>query len=543
MPAMRSIVGTIVDPLADRIFPARLTWADGRIVSIESVGEAEVVGKPFLMPGFVDAHVHVESSMVPPVEFARIASLHGTIAAVSDPHEIANVLGIGGVDFMLREAAETPFRFCFGAPSCVPATGFETSGAALGPVEVGELLQRPDIGYLAEVMNYPGVISGDADLAEKIRLAKHLGKPVDGHCPGLRGVDLATYVAAGISTDHECSTLDEAIEKLERGMKILIRQGSAARNFDALVPLLSEHSAMSMFCSDDKHPDALVAGHIDLLVARAVGAGCDLLSTLRVACVNPVLHYGLPCGLLRVGDPADFLVVEDLKSFSVRETWIAGQRVARDGESLLPRYPSRHPNQFCPRHVREEEFRIQQSGRMIRVIEVDDGEIVTRAGQVSMEALSDPEVDVLKLCVVNRYREARPAMAFVANIGLRRGAIASTVAHDCHNIVAVGRTDAEISRAVNALMESRGGCVVVDGDRIELLPLPIAGLMSSAPVQAVAESYARLTQAARGMGSSLEAPFMTLSFLALLVIPELKLSDRGLFDGRVFQFVPVFGEF
>jgi adenine deaminase len=543
MHVMATMVGTVIDPLVGRIFPARITWAAGFIVAVESVGDDEAVGKPFLMPGFVDSHVHVESSMVPPVEFARTATAHGTISAVSDPHEIANVLGLEGVEFMLDEASRTPFRFCFGAPSCVPATGFETSGATLGPNEVSHLLARPDIGYLAEVMNYPGVIAGDVDLSEKIRAARELGKPVDGHCPGLRGADLSTYVAAGISTDHECSALDEAMEKIALGMRILIREGSAARNFQALLPLLISHPELCMFCSDDKHPDELVTGHINHLVARAVEAGFDLLTVLRVACVNPALHYRLPCGLLRIGDPADFLVVESLRDFSVRETWIGGECVAREGESLLGGFPSRQPNRFCSRRLGEEDFRVSESGRAIRVIEVDDGEIVTRAGWAASELLRDPEEDLLKLCVVNRYHEAPPAMGFVRNFGLRRGAMASTVAHDCHNIVAVGRTDRDICRAVNALMECRGGCVVVDGDRVEILPLPIAGLMSPDPAQSVAESYSRLTAAARTMGSSLQAPFMTLSFLALLVIPELKLSDRGLFDGRKFEFVPVFDDF
>lgn len=492
------------------------------------------------MPGFVDAHVHVESSMLPPGEFARVAVTHGTIGSVSDPHEIANVLGVAGVEFMLDEAARTPFHFCFGAPSCVPATDFETAGARLGAEDVAQLLRRPDIGYLAEVMNYPGVIAGDRELLAKITHARCVGKPVDGHAPGLAGLGLARYAATGISTDHECTSLDEAREKLAAGMKILIREGSAARNFDALLPLLREDAGRCMLCSDDKHPDALVGGHLNLLAARAVEAGCDVFAVLRAACVNPVEHYGLRSGLLRVGDPADFLVVGNLKDFGVRQTWIGGELVAEDGECLLPAFESATPNRFSQRTLPARDFLCAPDGPSVRVIGVDDGQLITRSLVLPSECLRDTSADVLKLCVVNRYEEAQPAVAYVKGFGLRRGAIASTVAHDCHNIVALGCSDAEIARAVNALMDSRGGCVAVNGEQIEHLALPIAGLMSPEPAASVASSYGRLNAMARQMGSDLEAPFMTLSFLALLVIPALKLSDRGLFDGSAFEFVPVF---
>ena len=537
---MGSIEGMLVDPINESISPARVHCEHGKIVAIDRLIDAEVTGKPFLLPGFVDAHVHVESSMVPPVEFARAAVLHGTVAAVSDPHEIANVLGLGGVEFMLDEATRTPFEFCFGAPSCVPATGFETSGAILGAREVAMLLDRPDIGYLAEVMNFPGVIAGDPDLLAKIRHAIALGKPVDGHCPGLSGAELEAYAAAGITTDHECSRLEEALEKIDLEMKILIREGSAARNFETLAPLLLAHPEQCMFCSDDKHPDALLTGHINRLVARAVDMGFDLFAILRAASWNPVQHYRLKPPMLRVGDDATFLLVENLRDFAVRETWIAGALVARDGECLLPSHRSEQPNRFHSRTLAEEDFRLAPSGKNVRVIEVDDGQLITRAGLFPASSLSDPDSDVLKLCVVNRYHDAPPALAYARHIGLRRGALASTVAHDCHNIVAVGASDRDLCRAVNALMETRGGCVAVDGDRIEVLPLPIAGLMSPEPIADVAAGYARLTAMARSMGSGLEAPFMTLSFLALLVIPSLKLSDRGLFDGEAFRFVSVF---
>jgi len=542
---MGEMVGNVVDVLGRTINPARISWTGGRIFSVEPVTTTEAEGKPFLLPGFVDAHVHVESSMLPPAEFARLASAHGTLATVSDPHEIANVCGLAGVEFMLEEAAKSPLHFCFGAPSCVPATAHETSGAELNASDVAALLARPEIGYLAEVMNFPGVLAGDAGLLEKIRAARLLGKPVDGHSPGLRGEALARYVAAGISSDHECSTLDEALEKCSLGMKILIREGSAARNFSALLPILGVAPAECMFCSDDKHPDALLAGHINRLVAAAVAAGFPVFDVLRIACVHPVEHYRLPAAFLRPRDPADFISVSNLTDFPVESAWIRGRCIARDGESLISERECPILNAFQARTLCPADFTVPARGSILRTIDVQEGELLTREGFVSLEESdrvldSDTSRDILKIAVVNRYRATPPAVAFVRNTGLRRGAMASSVAHDSHNIVAIGTNDRDLCRAVNLLMESRGGCVAVDGDQSLLLPLPIAGLMSHLSGHEVAGRYSELTAFVRGMGSSLEAPFMTLSFLALLVIPELKLSDRGLFDGRSFEFVPLF---
>lgn len=539
------MVGNLVDIPGGKISPARIRWSNARIDSVASVPDSEAAGKPFLLPGFVDAHVHVESSMLSPFEFARMASVHGTLSSVSDPHEIANVCGMPGVEFMLEEGARSPLHFCFGAPSCVPATTHETSGATLGSAEVEELLARPEIGYLAEVMNFPGVLAGDPELLKKIRTSLRLGKPVDGHCPGLSGEPLASYVAAGISTDHECRSIGEAREKSALGMKILIREGSAARNFQALLPLLGERPLDCMFCSDDKHPDALLAGHINQLAARAVAAGYPLFHVLHAACVNPVRHYGLPEGFLRPGDPADFITVSDLKSFSVQEAWLGGRRIAGDGRSLVPGVTPAILNRFHSSNVHESEFAVPARGTILRTIDVEDGELYTREGLVALESIeesvrSDPSRDLLKIAVVNRYHPAPPAVAFVRNTGLQRGAMASSVAHDSHNIVAIGTNDTDLCRAVNLLIACRGGCVAVDGDQSLLLPLPVAGLMSDQNGLDVAEKYSELTRFARGMGASLEAPFMTLSFLALLVIPELKLSDRGLFDGRAFEFVGLF---
>ncbi len=528
---MKVIAGQLVDLEAREIYPAVVTVFGGKIAAIARVEQAPAV---FLMPGFVDAHVHVESSMLPPCEFARIAVRHGSVGSVSDPHEIANVLGVAGVEFMLAEAARTPFKFCFGAPSCVPATTFETAGGEIDVAEVEALLARDDIGYLSEVMNWPGVLGGDPGMVAKIAAAKAAGKRVDGHAPGLRGEDARRYAAAGIETDHECFALEEAVDKIDAGMLIAIREGSAAKNFAALEPLFGTHPDRVMLCSDDVHPNALVRGHVDRLVARAVAGGADVFDVLTAACVRPVEHYGLAIGQLRVGDAADFVVVKDLVDFRVKETWIDGDCVARDGESLLERQEVLDlVNRFEPREVEAAELAVEAGE--VNVIVARDGQLVTGA---EVASVSDP--DVLKIVVVNRYAEAAAAVGFVRGFGLKRGAIASSVAHDSHNVVAVGTSDDELARAINAVMESRGGICAVDGDLGELLPLGIAGLMATGDGEGVAADYERVAKYATSeLGSELLDPFMTLSFMALLVIPDLKMSDRGLFSGAKFDFVPV----
>jgi len=500
----------------------------------------------------VDAHVHIESSMLPPVEFARMAVVHGTVATVSDPHEIANVLGSAGVEYMLDDAARTPFKFCFGAPSCVPATAFETAGAVMLADEVEKLLQNPAIGYLSEMMNFPGVLHGDGEVLAKIAAAHRLGKPVDGHAPGLRGEEARRYFATGITTDHECFTYEEGREKAQLGVKILIREGSAARNFEALWPLLQEFPGQIMFCSDDKHPDDLVRGHINELVARTVAHGCDLFDVLRAACVHPVEHYRLPVGLLREGDPADFIRVADLHSFQVLETWLDGEKVAENGQSLLPRLVSEAPNQFLAQPKMPEVFRIRtRSGAphtaSIHLIEALDGQIVTGAAIETIAATdgllqADPARDILKITVVNRYTpDAPPAVGFVRGFGLQSGALASSVAHDSHNIVAVGCDDFALAQAVNAVIAARGGISAANGSGdTRTLPLPIAGLMSQQDGYELARVYAELDAWTKSaLGCALRAPFMVLSFLALPVIPKLKMTDLGLFDVEQFGFVDV----
>ena len=547
----------LVDLHQRRIYPAEIGIEDGRIGRIREISHAPA-DAGYLMPGFVDAHVHIESSMLPPVEFARLAVVHGTVATVSDPHEIANVLGSAGVQFMLDDAARSPFKFCFGAPSCVPATAFETAGATMLSDEVEKLLQNPAIGYLSEMMNFPGVLHGDAEVFAKIAAAQRLGKPVDGHAPGLRGDEARRYFAAGISTDHECFTYEEGREKAALGVHILIREGSAARNFDALWPLLKEFPQQIMFCSDDKHPDDLVRGHINELVARAVALGCNVFDVLRAACLHPVEHYRLPVGLLRTGDPADFTRVTDLSSFQVIETWLNGQKVAENGQSLLPRHSSAAPNQFLVQPQQEEAFQLKLPGSAhfsgnrarVRVIEALDGQIVTGSSieNVPLEnglLLPYPADDLLKIAVVNRYTpDAPPSVAFVRGFGLRQGALASSVAHDSHNIVAIGCDDRALAAAVNAVVEARGGISASDGaGDTRVLPLPIAGLMSQQDGYTLAHEYAALDAWTKSaLGCTLRAPFMVLSFLALPVIPALKITDLGLFDVGDFAFVEVLAE-
>ncbi|MBX3425238.1 MAG: adenine deaminase [Pirellulales bacterium] len=546
MSASFSVAGRVVDVAGRRVFPALVSVAEGRIAAVEPLAEAPA-DAGFLLPGFIDAHVHVESSMLVPTEFARAAVVHGTVATVSDPHEIGNVLGVAGVEYMLANAAQCPLKFNFGAPSCVPATTFETAGATITVAEVEQLLDDPRIRYLSEMMNFPGVLHGDPECLAKIAAAQSRGKPVDGHAPGLRGAEAAAYVAAGMTTDHECFTKEEALDKLAAGCKISIREGSAARNFDALYALLGEHPGMVMLCSDDKHPDELLAGHIDALVRRAVAGGIDPFDALQAACLVPIEHYGLDVGRLQVGDPADFIEVDSLTEFRVRRTWIDGRLVAENGRTLIERVEPPVANKFVPTHVRPEDLRVPaRTGLTLQTIEALDGQLITNRLSVEPtvvegEVVSDPPRDVLKMVVVNRYAKAPPAVAFVKNFGLHAGAMASSVAHDSHNVIAVGATDDDIAAAINAVMDAGGGLAAVDhrgGDRW-VLPLPVAGLMATGTCEEVGHAYQELDAAVKSWGSTLRAPYMTLSFMALLVIPALKLSDKGLFDGAKFAFTPL----
>ncbi|GAA3573954.1 adenine deaminase [Snuella lapsa] len=535
------IQGNIVDIQGRRIFKGEVCVEDGKIVSLKE--KEHSVGQ-YILPGFVDAHIHIESSMLVPSEFARIAVTHGTVATVSDPHEIANVLGVAGVEFMIANGKKVPFKFNFGAPSCVPATNYESAGAAIGVEEICGLMANPDIKYLAEMMNYPGVLFDDAVVLEKIACAKKYGKPVDGHAPGVRGTAISKYIDAGISTDHECFTYDEALEKLQKGMKILIREGSAAKNFNALIDLLPEYFEQIMFCSDDKHPDDLMVDHINKLCARAVAKGMDVFKVLQVACVNPIKHYNLDVGLLRPGDAADFIVVEDLISFKSVQAYVNGNLVYEKGMSLIKPVAFKNLNNFNCNKVKVADFKVEAQAQNIRVIEALEGQLVTNEliAEAKIElghVVTNLEADILKIVVVNRYENTKPAVAFIKNFGLKEGAIASSVAHDSHNIIAVGVNDDAICKAVNLLISCKGGISAVSNKNEAVLPLPVAGIMSDQDGETTAMQYAALDGMAKQLGSKLQSPYMTLSFMGLLVIPALKLSDKGLFNGNDFKFTPL----
>jgi len=537
-----TVSGQFVDIPNKNIFPASVTIAEGRILSLKKIDEAP---SAFILPGFIDAHVHVESSMLVPSEFARLAVVHGTVATVSDPHEIANVCGMEGVEYMITNGKKVPFKFYFGAPSCVPATPFETAGGEITAADIADLMQREEVTYLAEMMNWPGTVNRDALVMEKIAIAQQYGKPVDGHAPGLKGELAHKYISAGISTDHECFTAEEALDKLKHGMKISIREGSAAKNFEALIDLIDDHSDMLMFCSDDKHPDNLAVSHINHLAVRAIAKGKDVFDVLKVACLNPITHYNMKVGQLRVGDPADFILVKDLEQFEVIQTYIDGELVAEKGKTLIPTVENNIINNFKASIKTPEDFQLKAKGNKVRVIEALDGQLITPGveGEVLIEnglAVSNPKDDILKITVINRYEDAAPAIAFIKNFGLKEGAIASSVGHDSHNIIAVGVDDESITRAVNLLIKAKGGVSAVNQEKEMLLPLAVGGIMSADDGYKVAETYTAIDKMSKEMGSTLQSPFMTLSFMALLVIPNLKLSDKGLFNGEEFKFVDLF---
>lgn len=533
--------GHIVDIVNRKIFPGTIQVANGKISAIKEDSEAK--SSVYILPGFIDAHIHIESSMLIPSEFARLASVHGTVATVSDPHEIANVLGVPGIHYMIQNGKQVPFHFYFGASSCVPATQFETAGATLSPEDIERLFKEDGLKYLSEMMNFPGVLARDPEVMKKLSIAKALGKPIDGHAPGLRGRDAEEYCSPGISTDHECVSLDEALDKIKCGMKILIREGSAAKNYAALHPLIPNFPGKVMFCSDDKHPHELVEGHINQLVKQSIVAhGYDLMDVLQIATLNPVRHYGLDVGLLQTGDAADFIVVDNLHEFEVLENFVNGIMIANHGKTTISAVKAETPNHFHTSLKKPEDFKIRATADKIHVIQPEEGQLVTHELVVPAKIshdyyVADFENDILKLTVVNRYQNAPPAVAFIHNFGLKKGAIASCIAHDSHNIIAVGCSDEEICSAVNLLIEHRGGIAAVNGSEKQILPLPVAGIMTNADGYLVARQYEEIDAFAKQLGSHFSAPFMTLSFMALLVIPEIKLSDKGLFDAKQFSLV------
>ena len=535
--------GQVVDVFNRSIYPGRIFAEKG---IIQEVHRTQANIEPgFLIPGLVDSHIHIESSMLTPQQFSAVAMNHGTVATVSDPHEIANVLGEKGIRFMLKDAARSPLKFHFGVPSCVPATPFESSGAVLDGQKVAQLLKKEQFGFLAEMMNFPGVIQQDADVMMKIQAARESGKPVDGHAPGLLGDALQQYIDAGISTEHECSTYAEAREKLERGMYILIREGSAAKNFDVLYPLIDEFPDKVMLCSDDRHPDDLIRGHMNLLIQKGIACGLDIFHLLQAACVNPVKHYRLSCGLLRENDPADIVRVDDLDQFNILETFIDGKCLY--GSRKVGYEPKSHgvPNIMKAKPIQSSDLEIPAEDKPIRVIHARDHELYTSFTAENPKngnglLLSDTERDILKIAVLNRYQPGKPSLGFIKNFGLKRGALGSSIAHDSHNLIVVGTDDISMVRTFNHLIEQKGGIVVCNGSELEGLPLKVAGLMSDQPAAVVSGRYHELTAMAAELGCKLQAPFMTLSFMALPVIPELKLTDQGLFDVQSFQYTTLY---
>lgn len=534
--------GMIVDIVNGRMFQGEIEVCDGKITSLK---EKPVSEKQYIMPGFVDSHVHIESSMMIPAEFGNTVLTHGTTGIVADPHEIANVMGLEGIEFMIGNSRKTPLKIYFSASSCVPATTFETAGAELGIEDIEFLLAKPEIVSLAEVMNYPGVLANDRAVLAKIAAAQRHNKPVDGHAPGLRGEESRRYIAAGITTDHESTSIEEAEEKISYGMKILIREGSATGIFDALIPLLKLYPDSIMFCTDDIYPGDLMKGHINLLVKRGIDIGYDIMDVLRAASYNPVKHYQLDIGLLQEQDKADFIIVDDLKRFKIISTYLNGKKETGKGNRTKPKDKEQPVNNFCRPSLAAEDIKVKPESNRMNVIEAYDGNLFTGSTVVTPhvvngEVFSDPAVDILKVVVVNRYFRAKPVVAFVRGFGLKRGAIASTVAHDSHNIIATGVTDKEILQAIEYVALSKGGLAVVSGDKSGVLPLPFAGLMSAESASQLDLKYSELTLICKESGCILKKPLLTLSFLALPVIPELKITDKGLFDANTFSMIKLF---
>lgn len=531
----------IIDIHKREIYPAKVI-IEGKMIK-DIIRIQKVVGN-YIMPGLIDSHVHIESSLCTPGSFAMAVVSRGTTGIVSDPHEIANVMGLEGIEFMLKDAAKVPLKVWFGAPSCVPATAFESNGAVIDHTDLDKLLKRKEIKYLSEMMNFPGVISEDKDVLKKIMVAKKHGKPIDGHAPGLSGNDLKKYIDAGISTDHECSTLEEALEKLSKGMKIQIREGSAARNLDALKSLLNSHPEELMLCSDDMHPEMLAKRHINKVVSQLVKEGFDMFDVIRICTLNPVKHYNLDAGLLQKGQAADFIVVEDYMSMNVLETWINGEKVFDRGQTLFKYENKECINRFNASEISERDICIKRNGSEMRVIEAFEGELITKEVFLTPGKgdIVKPDIqnDILKIVVKDRYKDMPPSTALIRGFGLKKGAFAGSVAHDSHNIICIGTNDKDIAAAINLIIRLKGGLAVAAGTELYSILLPVAGIMSEKQVNIVASEYEKLSQLVKSMGCTMSAPFMTLSFMALLVIPELKLSDKGLFKGKIFNYVPLF---
>lgn len=530
------VKGVVYDPVMKQTIPGSIVIKKGVIESIER--DENVVG-PIILPGFVDSHIHIESSMLLPTEFSRIAVQHGTVAVVADPHEIANAAGVDGIDFMIENAKLAEIKFYFGAPSCVPASPFDDCYQVIDASEIAKLMVRDDIHFLGEMMNFPGVIYDNEDVHNKIKSALKNNKPVDGHAPGLKDESLRKYVKSGISTDHECFTEEEAQEKLKLGMKVLIREGSAAKNYNTLHSLISKSPESVMLCTDDCHPEDLIKGHINIQFKRSLDNGHNIFDVLQVTSVNPVKHYKLKVGLLQKGDSADFIVVNNLNDFKIVATYINGINV------IEPKIVNRKIDQYVPGYsflatMNTERLAVKANTANIRVIDAIDGELVTKsikhkAKIVNGLVVSDIENDILKIVVINRYKKDISSVGFIKGFGLKKGAIAESIAHDSHHLIAVGVDDESILKAIDFIVTNKGGVCYNNGVETFGLALPVYGLMGVEPAKQMAEKYELINKKVAADGCFLKAPFMTLSFMALSVIPELKMTPNGLFDVVKFQ--------
>ena len=537
------ISGSIVDVIRRIIFKGRIYIKNGKIYDIQP---SDSVNNVFILPGLIDAHVHIESSMLTPGRYAQNAVKHGVISVVTDPHEIVNVCGVEGMKYMIEDSQKVPFKFYFGVPSCVPATPFENSGAKIDAEQIAELFDTYNLKFLAEMMNFPGVINQDPEVMSKIKVALDRGLPIDGHAPGVTGENLLKYVNAGITTDHECSTMAEALEKIKLGMKIIIRNGSAAKNYNDLFELINTYPDQVMICTDDFHPDNFASEYLEQFIKNRKKKNVEFWNLMQALTINPIDHYKLNVGLLQMDDPADFIVVNNLQQFNVLQTWIDG-RCVFDGAETFDYVPNENKiNNFLVKEITADQIKIAPTSDRLNVIKAFDGQLYTehmvvKPKVVDDNCISDIEHNILKIVVLNRYTEnAEPSVGFVHGFGLKNGAFAGSVAHDSHNIVAIGVTDSDIVRAINEIVKHKGGLSVVNGEDTHFLPLPIAGLMSDDEVETVAEKYNELDNMVKSLGSKLKSPFMTMAFMPLLVIPKLKISDQGLFDVVKFNFTPLF---
>ena len=562
----------MLDVITDSIYPARISVEGGffkEIVTIVINDDSELDISGIILPGFIDSHIHIESTMLTPAQFAKLAVRFGTTSVVCDPHEIANVAGTDGIDFMIENSKSVPFNFYFSIPSCVPATCFETSGAILDSETIGELLKKDEAVALGEMMNFPGVINGDGEVLAKLEKAKELGKPIDGHAPLLSGKDLDKYIAEHISTDHECSNFAEAIEKKEKGMKIMVREGSSAKNMEALFDfsdrldywknhesfgkmpneVLEKRIHLPIFdfiVSDDKHTTDLIKGHLNESIKKAIDLEISPISAIEMVTVNPSTHYNLNTGAIVKGMQADYVIVDNLNDLNILKTYVAGKCVF-DGENVLfDVEETEFKNTFDVSKKESEDFEIScdEPSADVNVIRCFNGELITEAESATLETKKgfvqpDLEEDILKIAVVERYGGNSIANGFITGFNLKKGAIASSVAHDSHNIVVVGTNSEDMANAVNCLIDNEGGFAIVDGDFEDSLALPIAGLMTNEDSHEVAEKLEKLHKTAADFGCKLDSPFMTMSFMALLVIPAIKISDKGLFDCINFEFIDV----